>query len=286
MPLASADLETLQRAPAWRQIMDFYWQLKPGLRLMKLPWVGERLQKAWLPEDADANWILPVGAELATGRQMVLPGAVVERLLAEADGIFRMHACPCRVAFKCQQHPWDLGCLHLGPSVHKIPTELGRRLSREEGRDYAHRALAEGLLPTVLQVRSEAEIFRLDPAQMLSVCFCCECCCDVRLLLRDGPNRYWDLYTHRLPGLTVVVGDACNRCGACQAACYGGERVITLGAQKAIIHDRCMGCGRCVATCPQQALSLEFDPRADSVAALLRQIRRRVEISAGVAAEP
>jgi len=45
---------------------------------------------------------------------------------------------------------------------------------------------------------------------MLSICFCYERCCDVRLMLRDGPNRYWDEYNHRLPGVQVLVSQACT----------------------------------------------------------------------------
>jgi hypothetical protein len=62
-------------------------------------------------------------------------------------------------------------------------------------------------MPTILHMPSEAEIFEVDKTQMLSICFCCECCCDVRLLLREGPDRYWDLYNQRMPGLEVVISE-------------------------------------------------------------------------------
>ena len=168
------------------------------------------MQRAWIREGEEANWFIPsgstveIGTDIPTGKQVMLPGLVVEDLLDEADGIFAMAACPCRTAFECQSHPREIGCLHLGPATKGIPEEVGQRLTLEEGRAYLGHALAEGLMPTVLYMPSEAEIFEVDKTQMLSICFCCECCCDVRLLLREGPDRYWDLYNQRMPGLEVV----------------------------------------------------------------------------------
>jgi ferredoxin len=44
------------------------------------------------------------------------------------------------------------------------------------------------------------------------------------------------------------------------------------------MHERCLGCGRCVEACPEGAISLEFDPHTDVLAALLERIESRVEI--------
>lgn len=113
---------------------------------------------------------------------------------------------------------------------------------------------------------------------MLSLCFCCECCCDVRLILREGPDRYWDLYNQRMPGLEVVVSEDCRSCGDCVEACYGGERVITIDEHSAVIHERCIGCGKCVTACPEGAISMVFDPEVDIMGALGERINERVEI--------
>ena len=264
--------------------MAFYCRLKPGLWLMKAPLVGGLLQKAWIKEGEEANWFIPggftieIGASIPTGHQVVLPGLVVESLLREADGIFAMGACPCRTAFKCQAHPWEIGCLHLGPASKGIPEELGQQLTLAEGMAVLARALAKGLMPTILHMPSEAEIFGVEKTQMLSLCFCCECCCDVRLILREGPDRYWDLYNQRMPGLEVVVSEDCISCGDCVEACYGGERVITIDEHSAVMHERCIGCGKCVTACPEGAISMVFDPEVDFMKALGERINERVEI--------
>lgn len=108
--MASSEREYLASAPAWRKIMRFYTTLKPGIKAMKLPLVGPLLQRLLIQEGVDANWFIPagdlvpagesipVGEAIPTGRRCALPQAAVERLLGEADGIFAMHACPCRTA--------------------------------------------------------------------------------------------------------------------------------------------------------------------------------------------
>ncbi len=287
----SSGREDLANAPAWRKIMRFYITLKPGIKAMKLPLVGPLLQRLLIQEGADANWFIPagdpvlagesipVGEAIPTGRRCTLPQAVVERLLGEADGIFAMHACPCRTAFHCEVSPQEIGCLHIGPAARRIPGDVGRMLTLPEALEHLERAMAGGLTPTILHMPSEAEIFGVEKTRLLSLCFCCECCCDVRLLLREGPDRYWDFYNHRLPGMQISVSPDCTLCGDCIAACYGGERVITLGETRAEINLRCIGCGRCITVCPQGAIKLEIDSQVgDMIEALLDRIATRVDI--------
>ena len=268
----------MAKSPAWRRTMRFYTYLKPGIWLMKLPLLGTLLQRAWIREDEDANWFIPIGEAVPMGERYVLPGAVLERLLREAEGIFAMAACPCRTAFKCGEHPRNFGCLQLGPATRELPPELGSPLTLEEGLAHLERGISSGLTPTILHMASEAENFRVDKARMLSVCFCCECCCDVRLLLREGPDRYWDLYNQRLPGVEVVVDGECTLCGDCVDACYGGERVIRLGEKRAQIGERCIGCGKCVPACPEGAISLHVVPGVDVIEALLERVGERTKI--------
>jgi len=282
----STDSE-LKASKAWQQMMAFYRWLRPGLWAMSLPWIGPYLQRSWIKEESDANWFIPVqktiqvGEAIPLGKQVALPYAVVERLLREADGVFAMKACPCRTAFRCQEHPWGLGCLHLGAAARGIPPELGRLLSMDEGLEHLSQAMLSGLVPTILHIPSEAEIFKVDKNRLLSICFCCECCCDVRLMLRTGPERYWDLYNQRMPGLIVSVSEACTLCGACVQACYGGERVIRLGNERAEIDERCLGCGKCIPACPEGAISIEYDPQVDIIQQLLGRISQRVQITGG-----
>jgi len=275
------EIANLNRSPAWQKIMSFYTWLKPGIWAMRLPIVGQILQKTWIKEGSDANWFIPINQSISVGTQMILPRAVVEHLLSEADSIFSMSACPCRTAFKCISHPWNIGCLHLGPATRGIPEELGRLLSLDEGLDHLQRALDSGLVPTILYIPSEAEIFRVDKRRMLSICFCCECCCDVRLLLREGPNRYWDIYNHRMPEVEVIIGSECTGCGECVSACYGGDRVITINTDRAEIHERCIGCGLCIPACPEGAISLSIDPSLDIMKELVAKISGHTNIGMG-----
>ena len=136
--------------------------------MMRLPLLGGLLQKLWSKEGEEANWFIPsvntieIGADIPTGNQVILPGMVVEGWLQNADGIFAMEACTCRTAFECQARSWELGCLHLGPATKEILDEMGRQLALEEGKAVLERALVEGLMPTILHMPSEAEIFGVD----------------------------------------------------------------------------------------------------------------------------
>ena len=275
--------------------MDFYRWLKPNIWLMGLPILGPRLQKKWVQESRDSNWILPVGplqqtvaigASIPAGERLALPAFVAGRLLDEAGGFFAMHACPCRTAFHCQNHPTDLGCLFIGAAARDIPSEVGRVLERAEAHAHLERAVQSGLVPTILYIASEAEIFQVEPTRLLAICFCCECCCDVRMLLRGKLERYWDQYNHRLPGLQMQVSQACTLCGTCQETCYGGKSVISLSGSRAEINERCIGCGRCIAACPQGAISAQFDEHMDWMEELLARIRERVEIGPPQSAAP
>jgi UDP-glucose 4-epimerase len=274
----SSPSHNLNTSPIWRKIMRFYKTLKPGIAAMRMPLLGPILQKNFIKEKTESNWFIPVSEAVQQGRSCALPSTLVADLLRQADGIFAMSACPCRTAFHCQAHPKDLGCLHLGPAVRQIPEEVGRLLTLKEALEHLDRALASGLIPTILHQESEAEIFGVEKTRLLSVCFCCECCCDVRLLLKQGPQRYWDFYNHRLPGLSVVVNDRCTLCEACVIACYGGETVIKMGPLKAEIDERCIGCGRCIPVCPEGALSISIDPNTDLMESLLERISDRVRI--------
>jgi ferredoxin len=276
----SSPSNNLNASPIWRKIMKFYTVLKPGIAAMRIPLLGPVLQKNFIKEKTDSNWFIPISEAVPQGKSCPLPGALVADLLHQADGIFAMSACPCRTAFHCQAHPVDLGCLHLGPAVRQIPEGVGRLLTLEEALAHLDRALASGLLPTILHQESEAEIFGVEKTRLLSLCFCCECCCDVRLLLKQGPQRYWDFYNHRLPGLSIVVGDHCTLCEACVSTCYGGETVIKMGPYKAEIDERCIVCGRCIPACPEGTLSLHIDPNTDLMESLLERISDRVSIQA------
>jgi ferredoxin len=88
------------------------------------------------------------------------------------------------------------------------------------------------------------------------------------------PDRYWDLYNHRMPGMQISVSPDCTLCGDCIVACYGGARVITLVETRAEINIRC------IPACPQGAIKLEIDSQeGDMIEALLDRIATRVDIT-------
>jgi len=118
------------------------------------------------------------------------------------------------------------------------------------------RAVSAGLVPVAGKARLDNEIFLMpDRGRLLTVCFCCECCC-VSRFFRHLPVPLLDTFYRPLQGLSVETSDVCTGCGVCVERCYIGA--LSLREGKAVRSDRCRGCGRCATFCPSGAVTLEL----------------------------
>jgi len=147
----------------------------------------------------------------------------------------------------------------------------GEEITYEEALNHAKKAIGLGLVPTIIH---DSTMVRL-----LAVCFCCDCCCDVRLGLKIGPKAFWDRVMAP-PGVTPVVDESCNLCGACieEGICH--VMAISLGETKAEIdQDRCVACGRCAEVCSPRAITFQIDPEINVVEMLLSNIAERTDIT-------
>jgi len=261
-----------KRERTWEDELRFMHKLPKAFRLTRLPIVGRYLYRNSPIGDPEArNWIIPVNKVIQRGESMALPMEVITALLQKAGVLKRSPACVCRTAYGCERYPHDVACIWMGANSKAMPAYWGEEISYDEAIGHAKKALALGLVPSV--------VYDKTMVKLLALCFCCDCCCDIRLGLRLGPKAFWERVKPP-PGVTAVVDERCNLCGECVQKGLCVVKAISLGGTRAEIDmDTCVACGRCAEVCPQGAISFEIDPQVDVVGMLLSSIAERTDIT-------
>ena len=227
------------------------------------------------PEDNEAI-IIPIQETIRGTESTVLPYQILQPIVEKAGGHMTLNHCPCRNGEGCQSFPHDFGCLFLGDAVKGVSAKIGTQLDVGGAMQHVERALEMGLVPMIVHASFDADLISVPYHQMLAVCFCCDCCCTVRHHMRLGPSTF-DETMHRLPGLSVVIGESCNACGICHAECPV-QAIDFIDGISVIDQSACKGCGLCAAVCPQGAPQLQMDEAMDVVEALMKRIRQRTDV--------
>jgi len=222
------------------------------IRQPPLSWVFHR----WFSPENNQFISIPIQHTFDGTESTVLPYTLIPPLLDKASTCFLLDHCMCRQAEHCQAYPVHIGCLFLGDGAQKIPSSLGRRVTREEALDHVRHAVRAGLVPMIIHSLFDACILGIPHRQTVGICFCCECCCTVRNGLKMGPPAL-QKGVKRLPGLIVRVHDTCSLCGICVAACSVGA--IHTNEFIMEIDDRCLGCGQCAVVCPSESITIELE---------------------------
>ncbi len=247
------------------------WPLyKLGLWLGRQPGLSTVLKPAFSSKIHQVT-MLPVNEPIPQGQQTVLPYSLLEELVQSSSARFIMNECMCRAHESCHSFPTDLGCLFLGEGAGRIHPSLGRRCDVDEASQHIQRGLQAGLYPLIAHTIVDALTLGIPYKRMLTVCFCCECCCVVQRGLRRGPASLLKAI-QPLPGLKVTVGEECAACGDCLAACPVGA--ISMNHHGAEISPACKGCGICVANCRYGAINIEFPNDANDIDRYLGFLRR------------
>jgi Pyruvate/2-oxoacid:ferredoxin oxidoreductase delta subunit len=206
----------------------------------------------YLPKDN----VIQINEPINRPADTVLPSAVVEHFIREANHHWIMDFCLCREADHCHDYPRELGCLFLGEAVLKINPRLGRLVSEDEALDHLSRCRAAGLVHMIGRNKLDSVWLNVKPSEkLMTICNCCPCCCLWTMLPDIAPRIGTKI--NRMPGVSVSVSDRCTGCGTCtDGGCF--VNAIHMADDHAVISEDCRGCGRCADECPHSAIEVHI----------------------------
>ena len=230
---------------------------------------------------------VPINQSLGTYENQIIPLKIFKHFIDKASHIVMEDLCGCRLVKECQHHDVSLGCMHLGSDLINIDLEdlerdlpqniPGRIATKEEALERVQLAYDNGLIPLLGRSRREANVTGVtDTGKIMSMCFCCSCCCVNGNLMKYGSPSLSSL--HRIDGLKVEVDeDTCVGCEECMQVCvFKGMEMIDGKAH--VNQEYCLGCGRCEDTCPNGAISIDIED-STYVDELIRVIESYADVS-------
>lgn len=209
---------------------------------------------------------IPINKSLGKYENTVIPMKVFEHFLSKAAVVVMEDTCGCRHYRGCKNHDVSIGCMHIGRDMLNRDLEdlepgtseniPGRIATKEEAIERVRLAYENGLMPLLGSGGMEGDNAP-NTGKLLSMCFCCPCCCVNGIFLRNGTSAL-KLF-NRLEGLHVEVDkDICVGCGECLEICAFKGMEMNDGKAE-VNQNRCLGCGKCETTCPNGAISIHFD---------------------------
>jgi len=257
--------------------------LLPLMMLARIPVFNVLYLNHWDAENVTGGPI-PINQSLGMYENQIIPMVVLEHFLKKAKFRYLVD-CGCRIGRKCENHDYRLGCMYLGQPAANIDLTAPWRIQKhghyatfEDAMDQARRAIENGLIPTLGRLRGDVIALGIlpDDGHLMSICFCCSCCCAFNSL-KFATTELRHLFT-RMEGVKVEVDpDLCDGCGVCATNCmYGAMKMIDDKAQ--INQDFCLGCGRCETRCPNSAISISLED-ITKVNELISRLESYIDVS-------
>jgi len=208
------------------------------------------------PEKSNYS-VIPVNENIEGAENIALPIEIIDKLIEKSTTRVILKKCVCRHNYDCSNYPDDVGCLFLGESALETPKNWRQIVDKDQAKQHAKKAISLGLVPMVGKIRFDSDTLGIvDRGKLMTICFCCECCCLGRFMA-PFPAPLIDRLQHRIEGMTIEVTDQCIGCGECVDSCY--LKAIEIVNGRAVRKDICRLCGRCAARCPQQAIKIRLD---------------------------
>lgn len=201
--------------------------------------------------------VIPINKNIEGAENLALPIEIIDTLIDRSSTHVIMKKCVCRHNYDCANYPDDVGCLFLGESALETPENWQIRVNKNEAKAHSRKAISLGLVPMVGKIRFDSDSLGIkDLGKLLTICFCCECCCLGRFLA-PVPSAILDTLQHPVEGMSIDITDVCTGCGECAKICYLNAIKIING--RAVLSDTCRLCGRCAAICPEKAIKIRLD---------------------------
>ncbi len=258
-------------------------RMKKIYSLGKIPIIKQIYRKILYPNGVEdqTGTAIPINKSLGTFEDQLLPFKVTEYFINKAGTILLID-CPCRTAGQCKNHDISLGCTWMGRGAKHVDLSKwpGARLAtKEEALERERLAYADGLVPHLGKLRSDAVNFKVTEYEheFMNFCHCCSCCC-VMSLAKYATHEELDV-VKRLEGVSLEVNqEECVGCTKCFKVCiYGALKFDKKNNKTSINQKKCKGCGRCEMTCPNKAISISIDfSRLDE---MFKRFDSRVDIS-------
>lgn len=232
----------------------------PGLRTI-WPWTNlNKNSMTYLPItkiEPRTPFTLPINESVGEVVNEIIPLQILHDFIDRASHHVISDQCFCRVAYDCKNFTPEVGCILMGETTEKLPPALMRKVSKEEAHKHVEKAVKLGLVPVTGKVNFDNTGFLTpDTKKLLSVCFCCHCCCMMGFF-KHTPVDHLNKMFPAVEGISVQVTDACKGCGICIETCIFDA--VTIQNGKAVHSAHCRGCGRCVMYCPNKAVRISIN---------------------------
>jgi UDP-glucose 4-epimerase len=250
----------MSRRPEWwmRVLAKTFHMNERIIRSTRLPIIGRVVDWLLLLVLSGKNFnitYLPINKKVEGAGSTYIPIMVLEELIRSASHRAIIKRCNCRDGNNCKEHKVELACLLLGDGAAEIDTGVSVHASAEDTIAHARACIDNGLVPFVGRFKLDNMIWGVkDRGRLLTICFCCRCCCVIMNNKSFMPLASQDSIV-KLRGLSMQVDpERCKGCKVCKENCFAGA-IDFVDGFSTICQDRCKGCGQCEALCPEKAIT-------------------------------